>query len=542
MGDGMKRRLLLFLTLIFALALRASAQGPERTVYGYSGEGRELVAYRYGSGEHVLVMCFAIHGFEDNWDQDSRALVYSAGKLQEYLEKSSLPQLHNWTVYVLPCLNPDGLYSGWTNNGPGRCTTTYIDSSGKLISGKGIDMNRCFPTWFREMTNSRNFTASVPMSCREARAVSTFIQDVMGSKTNVLIDVHGWLEQTITTSTRIRSAVQAHFPTNRISDHNGGNGYLIRYAYAMGYEACLLELPAHFTNLNQYTASDCTQRILDTVGDILKSEQTVCSIQGHQLQILEQSPGCIRAGYTNKLCRVCGWEEKTTYPALGHAPRSGSITILQPPTACRSGLRGFECLRCGETGLTETVPAVFRDVSPDSYYSDALDRCYELGYIKGVSANTFAPDTALSRAMLVTILYRFAGEPESSTAAPFGDSQPDGYYVSALNWAWEQGIIQGVSDLEFAPDDQVTREQVMTIFHRFVRMAQADNGLRTHTPFPDGERVSAYAADAAHWAAANGIVVGNEQGRLDPGGSATRAQSVTMLIRLEQYLEENRVS
>ena len=105
----MKRRILLALVLFFTLAIPVSAQTGEKLVYGYSGEGRELVAYRYGEGKHVLVMCFAIHGYEDNWDQDGRALVYSAGKLQSWLEKSSLPALHNWTVYVLPCLNPDGL-------------------------------------------------------------------------------------------------------------------------------------------------------------------------------------------------------------------------------------------------------------------------------------------------------------------------------------------------------------------------------------------------------------------------------------------------
>ena len=533
----MKRRILIAVVLLFALAISVSAQTGEKMVYGYSGEGRELVAYRYGSGEHVLVMCFAIHGFEDNWDQDGRALVYSAGKLQEYLEKSSLPDLHNWTVYVLPCLNPDGLYSGWTNNGPGRCTTTYFDSDGKLVSGKGIDMNRCFPTWFRTMTNSRNFTANSPMSCREAKALSEFIQKVIGDGTNVLIDVHGWLEQTITTSTRIRSAVQAHFPTNRVSDYNGGNGYLISYAHALGYESCLLELPDHFTNLNQYTASDCTQRIIDTVADLMKTEQTVCSLEGHQYQILEQEATCTQSGYTKKLCRVCGYEDNATDPALGHSPREGSISVLQQPTACRPGLRGFSCIRCGENGLTQKLPAIFRDVGENAYYSDALDRCYELGYVRGVTEDTFAPGTALTRAMLVTIVYRFAGEPESESQASFTDIQAGAYYIPALNWACEQGIIQGITAYRFAPEENVTREQVMTIFHRFVMSQESDNGLREHSPFTDAGQISAFALDAADWSAANGIVIGDEQGKLDPKGFATRAQSVTMLMRLEMYLE-----
>lgn len=533
----MKRRILFALMLVFSLAISVSAQTGEKMVYGYSGEGRELVAYRYGSGEHVLVMCFAIHGYEDNWEQDGRALVYSAGKLQEYLETSSLLDLHDWTVYVLPCLNPDGLYSGWTNNGPGRCTTTYLDSSGRLVSGKGIDMNRCFPTWFRTMSSSRNFTAASPLSCREARALAAFIQEVMGDKTNLLVDVHGWLEQTITTSTRIRSAVQAHFPGNQISDYNGGNGYLISYAHTLGYESCLLELPAQFTNLIQYTASDCTQRIIETVADLLKSEQTACSLQGHQFQIFEQAAGCTQAGYTNELCRVCGYEETKAYPALGHSAEEESAVIMRQPTACRSGLRSFDCIRCGETGLIQLLPAVFRDVGEDAFYSDALDWCYALGYIKGVTEDTFEPDTALSRAMLVTVLHRFAGTPESDVSVPFADIQPGAYYAAALNWAYGQGIIQGTSPTEFSPAVSVTRQQAMTIFHRFAQKMQADNGLRSAEAFPDAGQVSDYAWDAVGWSAANGIIQGDEKGALNPRASATRAQSITMLMRLETYLE-----
>jgi len=526
------------LVLFSLLTIPVSAQNGQKTVFGYSGEGRELVAYRYGNGEHVLVMCFALHGYEDNWDQDGRALVYSAGKLQEYLQTSELPDLHNWTVYVLPCLNPDGLYSGWTNNGPGRCTTTYFDKSGKLVSGKGIDMNRCFPTWYRPMSNSRNFNADTPMACREAQAIAQFIQQVRSSKTNVLIDVHGWLEQTITTSTRIRSAVQSNFPTNRITDNNGGTGYLMTYAHTLGYESCLLELPAHFTNLNQYMSSDCTQRIIQTVQAVLKSEQTACSLMGHQYQMLEQSATCTREGYVRKVCKSCQKEEKTVYPALGHTPAADSIVIVQEPTASRAGLRSYTCIRCGTAGLTQKLEPVFRDVQAEGYYADALDRCYDLGYIKGVSKDTFGPDTWLSRAMLVTVLHRFAGAPEGGQTVPFTDVQADGYYIQALNWAWENGIIQGVSDTEFSPHTNVTREQAITIFHRYVQLCSADNGLRAHDPFPDEDKISAYALEAAHWSAANGIIVGDEKARLNPGAFATRAQSVTILMRLENYLNQ----
>ena len=533
----MRRRLVILAALVLLFTFGASAETGEKTVYGYSGEGRELVAWRYGDGEHVLVMCFAIHGFEDKWDRDSHALVYSAEKLRAYLETSNLPDLHNWTVYVLPCLNPDGLYSGWTNNGPGRCTTTYFDESGRLVSGRGIDMNRCFPAMFRQLDSSRNFNGSSPMACREARALAEFLTGVKGGKTNVLVDVHGWLEQTITTSPRLLTAVQSQFPDNRITEYNGGNGYLIRYAYTMGYESCLLELPAHFESLDQYTASDCTQRIIQTVAAVLKSEKTPCSVEGHKYQIHEQIPTCTAGGYEKQVCRICGLTQQQNFAALGHSPVESSLEILRQETACRPGSERFDCSRCGKTGLTRQIPPVFRDTEEDRYYSDPLDACYGSGYIQGVTADTFCPDSPLSRAMLVTVLYRYAGKPAAAADTPFGDIEENAYYVPALKWAYEKGIIQGVTATEFAPHSPVTRQQAAVIFHRFAQISGMDNGLREHTPFADEERISAYALDAAHWAAANGILIGDEAGRLDPQGTATRAQSVTVLMRLDGYFE-----
>ena len=101
----------------------------------------------------------------------------------------------------------------------------------------------------------------------------------------------------------------------------------------------------------------------------------------------------------------------------------------------------------------------------------------------------------------------------------------------------KNGIIQGVTETQFVPQSAVTRQQAATIFHRFVRLMNADNGLREHEPFADEGQISDFALDAAHWAAANGIFVGDNQGNLNPQGSATRAQSVTVLMRLDRYLQ-----
>lgn len=141
--------LLLLTTGAFAfefdeLTVPASAQS---ICYGQSGAGRELMAYRFGTGENVMVAGFAIHGYEDNFARDGQALVHTAELLMDLLDENmDMVNSYGWSIYVLPCMNPDGLTDGYTQNGPGRCTTTYLDSSGSLITGKGVNLNRCFPT------------------------------------------------------------------------------------------------------------------------------------------------------------------------------------------------------------------------------------------------------------------------------------------------------------------------------------------------------------------------------------------------------------
>ena len=202
------RLILVMLTLLMCTAIfsgQASAfdlgdvQPPasaDKVVFGYSGMGRELVAYRFGNGENVLIAGFALHGFEDNFNRDGLALVYTANELMKRLDENrELITDYGWTVYVLPCMNPDGLMDGYTCNGPGRCTTTYLDASGQLVRGKGVDLNRSFPHNWTKNTNDRNFNGTKPLAAKEAVAIAQFIQSVKGTGKNVCIDAHGWLSQ-----------------------------------------------------------------------------------------------------------------------------------------------------------------------------------------------------------------------------------------------------------------------------------------------------------------------------------------------------------
>ena len=221
----------------------------ETIVYGKSGAGRELKAYRYGDGSNVLVAAFAIHGWEDNFNRDGQLLVDTAHDLMEALEQNydALIKEGDWSVYVLPCLNPDGLYDGWTCNGPGRCTTYRLDANGNNVYGPGIDLNRSFPYRYQSRSDDRNYNGSAPLQAREAQALAKFVQSVKGSGSNVLIDTHGWYRQTIVSggeSGPVYRAFNRYFPQNRYTSLAGGSGYFASWAaYVEDYDACLFEFP-----------------------------------------------------------------------------------------------------------------------------------------------------------------------------------------------------------------------------------------------------------------------------------------------------------
>ena len=135
-------------------------------------------------------------------------------------------------------------------------------------------------------------------------------------------------------------------------------------------------------------------------------------------------------------------------------------------------------------------------------------------------------------AQLVTILYRIAGEPESTATNPFADVADGQWYTNAVIWAAENGIVKGVNTTTFAPNDQITREQIATILFRYAKAEKVEGKL---AGFPDAEKVSDYAADAMAWAVEQGLINGisESDGKtyLAPQETATRAQIAVILMR-----------
>ena len=177
----------------------------------------------------------------------------------------------------------------------------------------------------------------------------------------------------------------------------------------------------------------------------------------------------------------------------------------------------------------------FTDVAEGACYYDAVLALAEQGIINGMTETTFCPDNQLTRAQVVTMLYRMAGAPETDAAAAFADVPEDAYYADALAWAVETGVTEGVSETEFAPDMDVTREQFVTFLYRFAALeGQADGEPADLSAFQDAALVADWAQEAMAWAVGQGIVEGVTEDTIVPQGTATRAQAVTMLYRYEQ--------
>ena len=187
----------------------------------------------------------------------------------------------------------------------------------------------------------------------------------------------------------------------------------------------------------------------------------------------------------------------------------------------------------------QTVSKVlFNDVPEGSWFYDSVKRMYEQGYMNGVTTTEFAPNNTLTRAMLVTILYRYACEPNIYTDNIFGDVPAGTWYTDAVTWASDAGIVNGVSDGVFAPNDNITREQLAAILYRYSEAFGYDTSAAGNIiKFNDSTAISDWAQTALIWTTGTGIIGGKDGNRLDPKGNATRAEAATMIERFDKFTE-----
>ena len=277
--------------------------------------------------------------------------------------------------------------------------------------------------------------------------------------------------------------------------------------------------------------------------------------------VVAQEPTATTTGYRYHICARCNARVGEDIPKL-HTHTWDAGVVTQKPTATEPGVKTYTCTICNEqktesipaTGVPDTCPGgptcpgyAFRDMpAPDNWAHAGLDYCIYSGYINGLSATTVDPSGTCTRAQLVCILYRIQGEPKvvegyelDKLRAPFDDVPRGQWYTNAILWAKLTRIVNGTRATTFDPSGQITREQLATILYRYTAKYAPDatGNAASLADYPDAGSVSAYARDAMAWAVGNGLIKGlphDKTDYLEPGGSTTRAQVATILMRYMQ--------
>ena len=183
---------------------------------------------------------------------------------------------------------------------------------------------------------------------------------------------------------------------------------------------------------------------------------------------------------------------------------------------------------------SERCPSkAFSDLDCSRWYHEGVDFALAKGFMNGMDTGIFSPDTNITRGQLVTVLYRMAGTPAVEASTPFTDVAEGRFYSDAVAWAYENEITEGVTDTLFAPNTDVTREQLVTFLYRYAQR----KGLKTDAvgsldQYPDAGSIGNFAVEPMTWAVTNGIVDGLD-GKLAPKAASTRAQIATVIMRFE---------
>ena len=270
------------------------------------------------------------------------------------------------------------------------------------------------------------------------------------------------------------------------------------------------------------------------------------------------APTCTDGGYDLYTCSGCGaTERRNLTDAAGHKWDGGTVTTA--PTETTPGVRTFTCTVCGDI-REETIPATgastctggpscpsygLHDVAGPGYWAHkGIDYCVRNRLMSGVGAGTFSPDTACTRAQIVKILYNLSGNQAdySYYYLPFTDVAPGAWYYNAVAWAYCNDVTSGTSATTFTPNAAITRQQLVTFLYRYtVKYAPEFTGNAAPiSAFPDAGSVANWAYAAMSWAVGNGLIQGNAHDNgldyLDPNGSATRAQTATIIMRYCQLI------
>ncbi len=256
-----------------------------------------------------------------------------------------------------------------------------------------------------------------------------------------------------------------------------------------------------------------------------------CSLLGHTwTKSKTVKATCEGNGYVVERCTVCGRTRNTNITAsLGHKWKLLSSVAA---TNVTDGADTYQCTRCGdfETRVVLCQLNRFEDISKEDWFYTYVREMVSSALMNGTSRTAFSPDDTLTRAMLVTILWRMQGEPTSMPSA-FSDVARNKWYTAAVDWAMDEGVVTGYPDGTFRPNDPLTREQAAAILFRYAPvMGRRNDGRSDVSGFDDSSEISSYARNAMSWAKACGVLSGYPDNTLRPEGEATRAQIAKMIV------------
>ena len=431
--------------------------------------------------------------------------------------------------------NPDPVY-GWTFDADGKW-------QGYTVSSKGA----CLHTGYGTTENT------VPATCGEAGRVDTICSncgEVISTKEIPATGEHTWDNGTVTTE-----------PT----ENEPG---VRTFTCAVCGATKTAPIPATGTHDYQFTrtvAPTCTAGGYDLYtcsGCGATEKRNSKPALGHKWDSgkVTTEPTETAPGVRTYTCTVCGEVKTEVIPATGaHTHKWDAGKVTTAPTATTPGVRTYTCTICGQT-KEEVIPPTggstvcpggtscpsygFRDVAgPADWSHEGIDYCVRRSLMVGTGVGTFSPNAVCSRAQIVQILYNLSGDTTDygNYYLPFTDVAPGDWFYEAVAWAYANDIVAGTSATTFAPNVDITREQMTVILYGYTaKYAPAFTGGGTSLgQFPDAGSVANWAYAAMNWAVGNGLISGIESygvTYLAPQGSATRAQASAIIMRYCQLI------
>lgn len=431
--------------------------------------------------------------------------------------------------------NPDPVY-GWTLEADGTW-------QGYTVSSKGA----CLHTGYGTHENT------VPATCGEAGRTETICDncgEVVSTKEIPATGAHTWDNGKVTTE-----------PTETTPG-------VRTFTCAVCGQTRTETIPATGVHDYQFTknvAPTCTTDGYDLYtcsGCGATEKRNSKPALGHKWDsgTVTTEPTETTPGVRTYTCTVCGEVKTETIPATGaHTHKWDAGKVTTEPTATTPGVRTYTCTICGLT-KEEVIPPTggstvcpggtscpsygFRDVAgPSDWSHEGIDYCVRRSLMVGTGVGTFSPNAVCSRAQIVQILYNLSGDTTDygNYYLPFTDVAPGDWFYEAVAWAYANDIVAGTSATTFAPNVDITREQMTVILYGYTaKYAPAFTGGGTSLgQFPDAGSVANWAYAAMNWAVGNGLISGIESygvTYLAPQGSATRAQASAIIMRYCQLI------